>query len=90
MTFLYKSSSSISTHAPYTEGDSTAKASFSAHPYFNSRPLYRGRHRSDFASVRFCFISTHAPYTEGDECEANFFIDQLISTHAPYTEGDVL
>ena len=33
----------ISTHAPYTEGDSRRSVSRGRHPYFNSRPLYRGR-----------------------------------------------
>ena len=33
----------ISTHAPYTEGDQALLQTQITYKYFNSRPLYRGR-----------------------------------------------
>ena len=45
-------------------------------PYFNSRPLYRGRLNDTLSSKQNQIISTHAPYTEGDvdSCESHYGI----------------
>ena len=48
-------------------------------PYFNSRPLYRGRLNDTLSSKQNQIISTHAPYTEGDpkymdrDCASMYF-----------------
>ena len=56
--------------------------------YFNSRPLYRGRHCRTGEMPVMRGISTHAPYTEGDLVNHVDLASLAISTHAPYTEGD--
>ena len=43
---------SISTHAPYTEGDCTASFLSRLSVYFNSRPLYRGRRTMNINTKR--------------------------------------
>ena len=79
----------ISTHAPYTEGDSGSCNGTCQKCYFNSRPLYRGRRLDVAKTIVVLIISTHAPYTEGDLILLRFLAGVAhISTHAPYTEGD--
>ena len=78
----------ISTHAPYTEGDDDLPTTIHKVKYFNSRPLYRGRHDFLWDVNELKGISTHAPYTEGDITKYEQGKVTVISTHAPYTEGD--
>ena len=78
----------ISTHAPYTEGDSGSCNGTCQKCYFNSRPLYRGRRLDVAKTIVVLIISTHAPYTEGDLEVFSHQLSEIISTHAPYTEGD--
>ena len=78
----------ISTHAPYTEGDSAGQTSSDQASVFQlTPPIQRA---TQFVGVDTCAvcISTHAPYTEGDAFGALEMQSRDISTHAPYTEGD--
>ena len=79
----------ISTHAPYTEGDLPWAHLCDYRTYFNSRPLYRGRQVTPCVRPVGQTISTHAPYTEGDWFKTETERALEISTHAPYTEGDI-
>ena len=51
----------ISTHAPYTEGDADGHIQIAKFNHFNSRPLYRGRHRLPLISALTCIFQLTPP-----------------------------
>ena len=78
----------ISTHAPYTEGDTTLRLSTNISPYFNSRPLYRGRLIRQLDYMITLIFQLTPPIQRATIVPPDLKNSPYISTHAPYTEGD--
>ena len=78
----------ISTHAPYTEGDSKYHRNNTRKTYFNSRPLYRGRRYDDDADYNTNAFQLTPPIQRATINLSLSWSIVIISTHAPYTEGD--
>ena len=56
--------------------------------YFNSRPLYRGRHTGKISTVSQTVFQLTPPIQRATRQKESLGHPPLISTHAPYTEGD--